>query len=179
MRHRITSLEDSRFNALFTDIRESWRRLETLQAYDVAYERDEYEAFLRGEPPDDTPGPWEQMIADHVAAGRSLRRVHVIEMPPTDYIRYELAYYQVSTAAGEDVRLIPVESGQWPAGVARHDDWIFDSRDVWRMTYDRDGRFLHATRRSWDLRRVMRSWESAWRQSVPLNDVKVPLLRAS
>lgn len=176
-RRRITSLDDPAFGRLFTGVRKSWRRLETLQTYDVGYERDEYEAFLRGEPLDTTWGPWEEMIAAHVAAGRSLRRVHVVEIPPTDYVRYELSYYQVSSAAGEEVRLIPVKPGQFPAGVLRHDDWIFDGREVWRMTYASGGRFLHATRRNWDLRRVLRSWETAWRQSVPLASVTDSLQR--
>jgi hypothetical protein len=173
--HRFTSLDDPGFGALFTGIRESWRRLETFQAYP-----DEWEEFQRaGAVLDTAPGPWEDMISRHRDAGRSLRRVHVIEMPPTRYLtECELPYYQVSTAAGEDVRLIPVIPGQWPAGVARRDYWIFDSREVWYMAYDRDGWFRYAQRCNWALHWAMRSWNAAWTQSVPLADVTIPLLDA-
>ena len=37
---------------LFTSVRRSWFRLETLQHYDAISERDAFAAFLRGEPID-------------------------------------------------------------------------------------------------------------------------------
>src|SRR5215216_3674904 len=52
----ITELNAQAFGRLFTDIRSSWFRLETLQRYDVEYEREDLAAFLRGEPLDTTPG---------------------------------------------------------------------------------------------------------------------------
>jgi Family of unknown function (DUF6879) len=173
--HRITSLDDPQFMALFTSVRESWRRLETLQRYDVDYEREEFNAFLRGESPDSTPGPWQEMIAAHAAAGRALARVHVIQMPPVDYIRYELACYPVNAAAGERIQVIPVRPGEWPRGVARRDYWIFDSREVWYMAYDRAGRFRYTQRCNWALGWALRSWNAAWAQSMPLADVAAPL----
>jgi hypothetical protein len=127
------------FGRLFTDVRQSWFRLETLQRYDAAYERDDFAAFLRGEPITTEPGPWQAMIRDHVAAGRQLVRVHVIEEPLSDYIRYELAAYVPNVEAGEDVRLIPVPRGTWPADVPRHDYWLFDDSRLWLMDYSPAG----------------------------------------
>lgn len=178
-RHRITDLNDPAFAALFTGVRKSWYRLETLQRYDVDYERDEFAAFLRGEAPDMTPGPWQEMIAGHVAAGRILTRVHVLRVPFTDYARYELAGYPLNAQAGEDIRIIPVGPGQWPAGVARYDYWLMDEHDVWRMVYDRAGRFVHAQRCNWRLRRALASRDAALRQSMPLSEITAPLTRAS
>jgi hypothetical protein len=129
------------FARLFTDVRQSWFRLETLQRYDAAYERDDFAAFLRGEPITTTPGPWQAMIRDHVAAGRQLVRVHVIEEPLTDYIRYELNAYGPNVEAGEDVRLIPVRGGTWPAELPRHDYWLFDDSRLWLMDYSSAGAF--------------------------------------
>jgi hypothetical protein len=68
-------------------VRRSWFRLETLQRYDVPYERDELQRFLRGEPVATATGPWQAMLREHVAADRELARVHVIEEPLTDYMR--------------------------------------------------------------------------------------------
>jgi hypothetical protein len=103
----IRDLDSGEFDQLFRDVRASWFRLETLQRYDAGYERAGFAAFLRGEPVDPTPGPWHAMIREHVAAGRRLERVHVIEEPLSDYIRYELAAYSRTIAAGEDVASSP------------------------------------------------------------------------
>jgi len=167
---RITSLDDPQLRGLFSGIRASWFRLEALQRYDVSYERAEFEAFLRGEDAIER-GPWEEMISAHAAAGKRLERVHVITEPLTDYIRYELAYYQVAAAAGEDVRLIPVPAGgDWPAGVPRLDYWLLDDRDVWTMAYDADGRFRQAMRARGMLLQARRWRNAALAQSVPLAD---------
>jgi hypothetical protein len=135
----ITDPRSPQFRRLFTDVRQSWFRLETLQRYDATNEREDFAAFLRGEPLDSAPGPWQAMIREHVAAGRQLVRVHVIEEPLSDYIRYELAAYVPNVQAGEDVRLIPVPAGTWPADVPRHDYWLFDDERLWLMDYSPSG----------------------------------------
>src|SRR4051812_35690437 len=123
------------FRRLFTDVQQSWFRLETLQRYDATNEREDFAAFLRGESINTAPGPSQAMIRDHVAAGRQLVRVHVIEEPPSDYIRYELAAYAPNVEAGENVRLIPVPAGTWPADIPTHDYWLFDDERLWLMDY--------------------------------------------
>lgn len=173
-RARITSLDDPAFGCLFTSVQRSWFRLETLQSYDVSYERSEFEAFLEGGTPSTAWSPWEEMIAAHAAAGRHLARVHVITEPLTDYARYELAYYAVSSAAGEEVRLIPVPEGQWPAGVPRRDFWLFDERDVWLMAYGNDGRFLYAERGGLSRRKAIRYRDAALAQSIPFSAYTTP-----
>lgn len=135
----ITDPRSPAFRRLFTDVRQSWFRLETLQRYDATNEREDFAAFLRGEPLTAAPGSWQAMIREHVAAGRSLRRVHVVEEPLSDYIRYELAAYAPNAQAGEDVRLIPVAVGAWPANVPRHDYWLFDDERLWLMDYSPSG----------------------------------------
>lgn len=160
------------FARLFTDVQQSWFRLETLQRYDAAYERDDFAAFLRGEPITTAPGPWQAMIREHVAAGRELVRVHVVEEPLSDYIRYELAAYVPNVDAGEQVRLIPVQRGTWPADVPRHDYWLFDDEHLWLMDYDPAGAFL-AARLVDDPATVERhrQWrDAALARSIPLAD---------
>jgi len=136
----------------FPALTHSWFRLETLQAYAVAEERDEYEEFLRTGRLD-SPGDeeWQAMIRRHVAAGRSLRRVHVVEEPLSDYMRYEIAGYLRNQAAGEDIRIIPVLAGDWPEGLPPlgTDYWLIDdgqpSGGAWTMEYDGAGGWLRAT----------------------------------
>ena len=130
---------------LFEGFQESMYRLETLQAYDVAYERARYEAFLTGEPVDPTPGPWQATIRRHRDAGRAVERVHVVVEPLTDYLRYEIATsYRRNITAGEHIAMIPATSGHWPAGVPTQDYWLFDDRDLWTMRYDPQGQFVAA-----------------------------------
>lgn len=158
---------------LFENVQQSWFRLETLQAYSVDYERDEYDRFLATGRLDRPVNDWQQMITRHTTAGRSLRRVHIVVEPLTDYLRYEVAAYQLNNRAGEDIRLIPVRSGSWPGGLPTgRDFWLFDDAEVWDMHYDADGRFVRATRSESD--RYLdqcRQWrDTALDQAVTLAD---------
>lgn len=128
-------------------VEHSWFRLETLRVYNVDYEREEIEDFLRHGRLHREPGDWQRMLNRHAEAGRSLQRVHVVQEHLTDYLRYELAAYRQNAEAGEDIRLLPVPRSSWPEGLPRGNDcWLFDDRNVWDMHYDDDGHFLRATR---------------------------------
>lgn len=163
----------------FPALTSSWFRLETLQAYDVDEEREELEAFLRTGRLD-TPGDeeWQAMIRRHVAAGRSLRRVHIVEEPLSDYMRYEIAGYLRNQEAGEDIRLIPVPAGEWPEDLPPlgTDYWLIDdgqpSGGAWVMEYDHGGRWLASTYVD-DPGTIddYRRWrDTALDRSVPLNE---------
>ncbi len=141
-----TDLDAPEWLALFENVRQSWFRLETLQRYSVDYERDEFEQFLLIGRLKREPGAWQRMLQRHRAAGRKLQRVHVVEEPLTDYLRYELAAYEQNAAAGEEIRLLPVTPPAWPSGLPRgRDFWLFDDTEVWDMHYDEQGRFVRAT----------------------------------
>ncbi|MER6974766.1 DUF6879 family protein [Nocardioides sp. NPDC000445] len=162
----------------FQTLSESWFRLETLQVYDIESERDEYEEFLRtGQLAPHRKKEWRALITRHANAGRSLRRVHIIEEPLTDYIRYEIAAYVGNHAAGEDIRLIPVARGQWPGGLPRETDfWLLDDGlpggTAWGMDYDEGGGF-HGAEQVQDPATIetYRRWrDTALAIAVPLND---------
>jgi hypothetical protein len=144
---RITDLDDGEFGRLFTDFRYTAYRLETLQRYDVAHEEESFAAFLAGRPIPVGPSKdnWTSTVANGTLAGKAFRRVHVVEEPLTDYLRYELAGYWHNVSAGEDIRILPVQAGRWP-DLPRRDYWLFDSRSLWFMDYDEQGRFLGAAR---------------------------------
>ncbi len=173
---RISDLADPAFEAAFAGVQQSWFRLETLQAYDAPSEREPLRAFLAGEPHPPATEPskaWTAMIQTHVTAGRQLRRVHVIEEPLTPYVEFELAWgYAAGIAGGEDIRVIPVQRGQWPAGLPHEDFWLFDSAAVWRMDYDSAGHVLGAELfddPDYVARRL--AWrDTALRTAVPLDD---------
>ena len=168
-----TDLDDPGWSALFENIERSWFRLETLQVYAVAYEDLGQAQFLSSGVVDDAPTSWREMIRAHTDHGRRLQRVHVVEEPLTDYLRYEMAMYDLNHQAGEEISIIPVSSGEWPPGLPKHTDfWLFDDQDLWAMHYDHAGRFLAAAREtSTERLDECRRWQAiALSQAVPLGD---------
>ncbi len=92
---------------LFETFRESAFRLEALQHYVLEEDEPRRQAFRAGHPLPPRPGKIESMrlVRNAVAAGKRVHRVHVVELPLTEYLRYELAVYRENIAAGEDVRI--------------------------------------------------------------------------
>lgn len=133
--------------AAFHTFRYSVFRLETLQLYAGSGEDQGIAAFQRGDPqppPDPAEDEWAALLRAHRDAGRVQQRVHVVTEPITDYLAYELTWeYGPHTAAGEDIRIIPV-TGRWPDDVPQSDFTLFDSRFLFRLNYDPDGTWLGA-----------------------------------
>lgn len=99
-------------------------------------------------------------------------RVQVVIEPPSDYTRFELAHFPAMAEAGDDIRIIAVALGTWPAGVPHHDFWFFDDRDVWALNYDDAGTFLSAELRD-DPRVItdhVRWRDGVLRQSIPVSE---------
>lgn len=118
-------------------------RLETLQAYDVSFEAEQVAAFRGGGPLPDTPAVIEskRVIADLTGAGRRLWRVHLVDLPLSDYLRYELCAYEVNAAAGEEILI--ADRAASPSLTELRDDFVlFDDVAVVWYRYDDDGRLL-------------------------------------
>jgi len=154
-----TDLNDPECQRFFTDFQYSAWRLETLQVYDVKYERNSYNQFIkhgRTGPIAKAMQPWvTDVITPAVEAGKYIGRVHVVEVDRsaaaerdrmTDYMWYEREAYRCSTAAGEDVRILETKPGQWPGDVFPHghDFWLFDYETLMEMHYHDDGAFKQA-----------------------------------
>ncbi|MCD0453132.1 hypothetical protein LO762_28705 [Actinocorallia sp. API 0066] len=139
------SLDDPEFNRFFREFRFTAYRLESLQRYGVDYEKAEFDLFLSGQQRGEFPGiaNWiEGTVRPATQAGKRLHRVHVVEEPLSDYVRFECAWAYVHTVpAGEEVRLIPVAPGEFPEGLPRYDYWLFDSSALVTMHYKDDGEF--------------------------------------
>ena len=117
-------------------------RLETLQHYDVSGDEERQQAFLAGEPlPPPRQGKVDDLalISDLRQRGRYVGRVHVVDRPLSDYVRYELAVYAENAAAGEDVLIADRSVHPDLAGLGL-DFAIFDSAAVILFDYDAGGR---------------------------------------
>jgi hypothetical protein len=137
---------------LFDGFQRSAFRLETLPQYLVDGEADRLRAFREGRPLPErsvATNPWLQHIAQTSAAGVRWHRVHVVDRPLTEYVRFELLAYVENAAAGEDIR-IAVRADN-PELAALHEDfWLLDGDDAsvyaLLMRYEPSGRPIGAWR---------------------------------
>lgn len=177
---RFVSLDNADFESLFRDFEHAAFRLETLQVYNVTYEQGPFKDFLVGKEryTHPTQQEWVDGIRSNLAAGKKMSRVHVVVEPPSDYVRFEIAWpYQDSLAAGEEIRIWPVRSGQWPDGLVDFDYWLFDSMIAYRMHYHPDGSFASAdlVTDQDDVARLDRSRVAALAGSVHLSEYSASL----
>jgi len=166
------------FAACFDRFKESAFRLETLQRYTVPEEAERIRMFREGRPRPERSvrtSPWLRRVAVTTAAGKRWQRVHVVDHPLSEYLRYELLGYVESAAVGEEVRI---------ADRATHSDlttlttdfWLFDADSenafVVPMNYDDEGHLLGyelaQSREQLDRRRSER--DLALAHSVSLNE---------
>lgn len=137
----VLSAED--FGKLFTTYERSAWRLETLPAYAVDEEAEDFARFLADEAwPEDYTDDWIKMIAAHTASGRTMGRVHALRLPLSDYLRFEIfTGYAFTAKAGEDIRILDLDAH--PTELPQ-DFWIFDDRTVVGMAYGPNGEYISA-----------------------------------
>lgn len=134
------------YRGLFSSVTTSAFRLETLQAYDVPAEHDAFRRFAAGEAqakPD--LSDWCDRVRRAAVAGCRYSRVHVVTEPLTAYIRFELAAYADTSAAGEQIMIVPVREGSWPARLPRADFWLFDDSVLLNLAYNQAGQLTGAS----------------------------------
>jgi hypothetical protein len=119
-------------------------RLEAQQRYAVPAEDAQFRAFTEGRPLPSDPrvNRSMQVIRSAVARGTRIRRVHVVDLPLTAYLRYEMAAYQENIDAGEEVS-IAIRSWHPDLAELTEDFVLFDPGSehqamVW-MRYDDQG----------------------------------------
>jgi len=161
--------------ALFEGAIESVCRLEAQQIYDAPGETERIEVFLAGRdgwqrPPDDESL---RMIHETTAQGVAWSRVHVIEEPLTDYLRFELAAYHENEAAGEAVWI--ASRATYPAFASLTEDFvIIDDRIGVLFRYDQHGWLLGYERiADEDLDHYRRCRDLAFAHAVRLVDYHV------
>ena len=129
---------------LFSTFETSAFRLECLPEYEVT-EDDEAEAFRlwsAGEQPPQQEREWPKLCASAVGAGKTMQRVRVVRSSLTEYQRFQLSWgYPANIAAGEDIRILAMES-ELPPDIPGEDYWLFDDAIAVVLEYDDKGRFL-------------------------------------
>ena len=102
-------------------------RLEAQQRYAVPAEDEQFRAFTEGRPLPSDPRVDRSMQIIRAATRRGcrIRRVHVVDLPLSVYLRYELAAYRENIDAGEEVG---IAVRRWHADLAEltEDFVLFD-----------------------------------------------------
>lgn len=115
---------------------------------------------------DEAVAGWVQLVEDHTAAGRTIRRVHLTHGTLSEYERFQLAVQQAhNIPAGEQVRVVDAGDAPELRGIGR-DFWLFDNRIGVLMAYDDDGHLTRLDRMSnsevtWALDMAHRAWTCA------------------
>lgn len=141
-------ITDGEFGDLLRTFRRSAFRLETQPAYAMSYERDDFEAFLAGEPrqPDqaDWFRPWLEQVRRQAAEGKRIARVRVHEEPPTGYQRWERWIGKWNVQAGEDIRYLSRSTAERIGLPLLIDWWLLDDSRMAAMRYSGTGEFESA-----------------------------------
>lgn len=131
------------FNKFWENSEKQIFRLETLNEYKVEEEKTSFEAYqnnkiIKNENFDE----WLELIENTTKKGIDIYRVHVIDLPLTDYIRYEIECgYLLSQKKGE--RFLLVERKKVQEIIQGFDDfWLFDDSQGFTIKYDNLGNFL-------------------------------------
>jgi hypothetical protein len=160
---------------LYENAERSVFRLEALNVYDVEAEAEEIRAFEAGLPFPRVPEMEESTEGNRrlVARGVKLQRLHVVDLPLTPYLRYELTAYDENVESGEEVL---VADRAWHPDLAEltQDFALFDAETthpsvVW-MHYDASGKpgEYDYTEDPTDVARCIRLRDLALAHSVPL-----------
>jgi len=121
-------------------------RLEAMPHYQVVDEDRALEEFLNGRSPHlvGDRAHWLEFVRTSASTARRIRRVRVIDEPPTDYQRFQLGWeYFQHVEAGEEIRTLP-RAEICTSQTAPCDFWLFDDRCGFTVVHDYRGRMLGA-----------------------------------
>lgn len=164
-------------DGLIAGIRSEALHLEMRDRY-AAMDHSRYRRWVAGEqldPADEAEfwRAWREMMSDHQAAGRTVRRLRVISEPVTDYIRFEWLDAHELARLGEDVRWLPRQRAS-ALFLPGNDLWCFDRETVVFTCLSGDGEVqgFELTRDPVLVAQVVTSFEDAWRAAIPHSEYK-------
>lgn len=135
------------WSSMFQSFKQSAYRLETLQAYAEAGESGPFNQYLKGVlPPPNWTQEWCDMTRSHIDAGRTMRRVHIVDLPLSNYMKFEIECgYVYNDKAGEAVRLLDRKKlSPELLKITQEDFWFFDNSTVMVNDYDKTGALYQA-----------------------------------
>lgn len=125
---------------LYSGVARRSLRMETRQAYAVPWEDESVAAWLRGEPlpPDPALERHRAKCRALAASGRHAMRVRFLELPTTEYTRYEFEHgYPGNFEAGEEIHILD-RAAHPEFDHVREDFVVFDDTGVMFYRYAAD-----------------------------------------
>lgn len=117
------------FDRVFDRFTASAFRLEARQRYAIDETDEDYLAWQAGRPRPERSvrtSPWLARVATStVSQSKRWSRVHVVDHPLSQYVRYELVAYQENAAAGEQIRIAD-RAAHPDLATLDVDYWLFD-----------------------------------------------------
>jgi hypothetical protein len=168
-------LSDQEWGPYFDTFKHSIFRLETHPVYTMPQEAALFARFQRGEPCPPLDGEeWPSDLRRWRSEGKSMRRVHVVRSPLSEYLRFEISwYYPANVRAGEDIRILDLAEVGDP-GLPNEDFWLFDEARVVRMLYRDDGTQIgRFPVENPELDKWLMWRDLAWSHSIPLADYSI------
>lgn len=158
---------------MFRAFTESAFRFETLSVYqESGAQQESLEHFLAtGEMTEqEEPNEWDRMVMAHRQQGRTMRRVHTVRLPLTDYLRWELSFHEATSH--EEIRILNIdEHPEFAAIEELGDAWLFDDRVGVRLCYDEDGQVTHPELVEDDELGEYLAWrDKSWEVATPLSE---------
>ncbi|WP_381797723.1 DUF6879 family protein [Streptomyces niveus] len=118
--------------------------------------------------------PYDQLIADTVARGVSIRRARIISEPVSEYIRWEHHVTHANVTAGEQVRWLPRRLANG-IPLPANDFWAFDGIFLRVHHFSGDGAVVEdeITEDPAMVDLCVAAFESVWERAVPHEDYKI------
>lgn len=145
-------------------------RLEVQQSY-AGVSDPGWDAWQAGRPlPQRTVenNEWLAQVASHVSAGLRRYRALVLDLPLTEYLRYELVAFAHNVAAGEEVFLVLSDADPRLSDLTE-DFWMLDERLVGIMRYDEHRRFTEVVEPSEPAETYITRRDLALQHALPLH----------
>lgn len=164
------------FDELWKNFKKEAFRLELLQEYNVQEEEKAIEKFLRGGKikAQDFGNEWDEYLEGLLKRNVRAGRVHVVDLPLSDYIKFEFESYKFSQKWGEDIRIILREDYEKITdGKEFKDFWLFDDETVLEFDYDTSGRWLSGEIANEDIEKYVELKNKLLENSTKLNDFRI------
>jgi len=169
-----TGIRSIDFNGCFDRFRDAAFRMETMQRYTVDEDEPAIAAWRSGRARPEfsvRTSAWAARLAATTIAGKSWRRVRAVDLPLSEYVRWEMAAYAESSVLGEEIRIL-TRTSEGPD----EDFWLFDAAGIdpfaITMVYDEKGR--QGEHRLVSDADTIRSYsdlaDATWKAAVPLNE---------
>jgi hypothetical protein len=133
--------------ALFHQVEQSARRLETRGRYDMVSEHELLGRWRAGTVAvaegAEWYADWTELVEAVVAAGTRFERVRVVPEPLTEYLRFELWLAQFTAGAGEAVCYLSRDQAN-ALDLPAHDFWLLDGERLAILYFTADDRLLGA-----------------------------------